>query len=255
MISFVIYFHPSRMNNLKQTLRFLTSREEKLFENGAEIILICQTSCDPQIFEKYPFLKLTNLNLPIYNKPKMCNTGVLLAKHEVITILDSDRILPKNHFYKIAKTIKPSEFISTCNLHNLIKGYTDEEINAGQFRATRTLKSKKWELRKKNLFAGNTTFYKEDYLSCGGMDESFVGYGFADNDMTYNVMHSGKTVIWTNEVELHLHHKREIFWNDVSYHPSLFCLLNELRFHTKWNLKWKPSNIVHAARQVIKHYS
>ena len=67
---------------------------------------------------------------------------------------------------------------------------------------------------KKNLFSGNTIFYKQDYLDCGGMDESFVGYGFADNDMNLNVISKGYKAVWLNDLEIHLNHNIEFLYEN-----------------------------------------
>ena len=56
-------------------------------------------------------IKKYNLNLQIYNKPFMCNSGVEYSINDKIVILDSDRILPDNYFYNNAVTLSENDFV------------------------------------------------------------------------------------------------------------------------------------------------
>jgi predicted glycosyltransferase involved in capsule biosynthesis len=81
---------------------------------------------------------------------------------------------------------------------------------------------------------------KEDYVRAGGMDESFVGYGFADNDMTYNVMKMGVRATWMDDKEVHLCHAKETMENRLivgfeKYRHTSQRNLN--RFIRKWGLR------------------
>jgi len=236
MISFVFYFSSKRLDNLHQTLRFLKNREN-LDEN--EVILVCNDEINSNF--SIPNYRIINLNLQSYNKPKMCNVGVSEASNKIVALLDSDRILPENYFKNNAKKLNSKEFISTTNLIKLIKDYSDEEIEQNKFEYFEDTKSKKGEILKKNLFSGNTLFFKQDYLDCGGMDESFIGYGFADNDMTLNVISKGYRAIWLKDLEVHLHHNIEFLYEnkiineEVEFKKVSRANLN--KFIEKWNYK------------------
>ena len=209
MISFIFYFSIKRIENLKQTLRLLKKRENL---DNSEVILVCNENVNENF--DLPNYRIINLNLPSYHKPKMCNIGVLEASNEVVALLDSDRILPYNYFEKNAKKIKPKQFLSTTKLFKLIKNYTDEDIELNNFEYAEDEKSKRGCYLKKNLFSGNTMFFKKDYLDCEGMDENFIGYGFADNDMSIKVSSRNYKVLWLNEIELHLHHDTEFLYHN-----------------------------------------
>lgn len=201
MLSFVIYFHSSRTENLRQTLRFLFYRER----TEKEVVLICNDSTE----EEFKGCRLVNLGLSDYRKPLMCNLGVKDAKGDVVALLDSDRILPDGYFLRAAKELRRGQFVSCERILNLDRPYVDREINNEEFGHEEEVRSTGWELWRKNLFSGNTLFYRADYLNSGGMDESFVGYGFADNDMTRNVLSKGYQAVWRDVAELHLWHPRQ----------------------------------------------
>jgi len=232
MISFVFYFHSSRTNNLKQTLRFLFSREKI----EKEVILIC----NDQTSEVFSECTLINLNLTDYEKSKMCNIGVNLAKYDIVALLDSDRILPNNYFTDNIPKMNKREFASCLKMLNLKKDYNDEEIDSFNFNFKEEFRSFNWEIRKKNLFSGNTLFYKSDYLNAGGMDESFTGYGFADNDMSKNVVSKGFEIRWTYAEEIHLFHPKKIMKNnqliDHTEYEKIVCG-NMNKFIKKWKIR------------------
>ena len=238
MISFVFYFSSKRLENLEQTLRFLKDRENL---ERDEVVLVCNDNIDKKF--SIPNYKIINLNLQSYCKPKMCNLGVAEASNNIVALLDSDRILPKKYFENNAKKIRPKQFLSTTKLYKLIKDYKDEEIQSNDFKYFEDIKSKTGQFLRKNLFSGNTLFYKKDYLNSGGMDESFVGYGYADNDMSINIMHKGYATVWRSDVELHLHHNIEFLYENK-------IIKNEYEFKgiSRGNLnklieKWKSKNI------------
>lgn len=230
-ISFVIYFHSKRINNLNQTLRFLHERENL---TKSEIILICQDYTT----EKIMGIKPINLQLNSYHKTRMCNLGVRLAKNEVVALLDSDRILPTGYFGKIYSKIKFGDFFSTWKMYKLKKDYADEEIKLGKLEKEEDFKSRINTACKKNLFAGSTVFCKQNYLESGGMDESYKGYGFADTDMTRNIMARKYNIIWQEDEELHLYHPKETsFEGDFfEFFPEISTALNGLKYYKKWNL-------------------
>jgi predicted glycosyltransferase involved in capsule biosynthesis len=172
----------------------------------------------------------------------LCNFGADKAKADIIAILDSDRILPVNYFEKKAKTLKKRQFLSSLFLHKLLEDHSDEEIKLEKYKYKEEIKSKKCEFFHKNLFSGNTLFYKKDYFDCGGMDESFEGYGFADNDMTYNVMSKGYSVCWNKEIEIHLNHPVEFLYKGKILTDTEFKKISKNNLEKLKN-KWKGKNI------------
>lgn len=232
MLSFVCYFHSSRIKNLKQTLRLLFKREKSI----GEVILVCNDWTG----EHFEGCDLYNMKMKEYNKPKMCNFGVSKASKDLVALLDSDRILPRGYFDKLNLELKRGQFASCKRMFNITSDCSDEQIETEDFEFAEEERSMTWEVRRKNLFSGNTTFFKKDYLDVGGMDESFVGYGFADNDMTINVVSKGMTPVWSDVVEYHLHHEKSVMEDGglvgfVQYRKTSQSNLN--RFLKKWKLK------------------
>lgn len=210
----------------------LFKREECI----SEVILIC----NDETAEKFEGCRLYNMNLRNYEKPKMCNFGVSKASGEIVALLDSDRVLPEGYFSKVGRMIEPGLMFSCERLLNLSSPRSDDEIESGDYEYSEEWKSREWEVRRKNLFSGNTTFLRRDYISAGGMDERFVGYGFADNDMTYNVMNRGVETVWIEDPELHLYHEKETMEENKilgfeEYRRTSQRNLN--RFLRKWGLK------------------
>jgi hypothetical protein len=230
MISFVVYFHSSRTYNLNQTLRFLKAREKC----QKEIVLICNDFT----IDKFPDCRLINMELSDYRKPLMCNEGVKRSEGEIIALLDSDRIMPEGYFCWVAENIKKGEFVSCEKSMKLTRDYTDEEISSGKLEFYEDVRSKGWDLWQKNLFAGNTVFYKSDYLATGGMDESFFGYGFSDNDMSRNVISKGYQAKWTPQTEIHLHHEAQVLASGMVVGSNSYMKQswkNMCKFLKKWN--------------------
>jgi hypothetical protein len=234
MISFVTYFSSTRLSNLLQTIRFLEKRENLLLDG--ELVIVCQDRC-PSISTNFKSYKHFNLELDEYRKPYMCNFGIRNATHETIALIDSDRILPHNYFHKSLQLLKPNMAITATNLYRLEKPYTDQEIELGNTKRKPDFKSVLNEGGCKNLFAGNTLMKKSDYLKWGGMDEEFVGYGFADMDMTTSAINQGCVPLYLKEEELHLYHQRDIRWEGKPISSDTFRIItatNALRYCIKW---------------------
>jgi N-terminal domain of galactosyltransferase len=258
MLSFVIYYHSSRMDNLQQTLRFLVNRELPLVSQS-ELVLVCQDRgyCHPQ---KFSSVQVIELGLTDYQKPLMCNCGVWAANGEILILLDSDRVLPQNWFQKAVDHLRPGMIITTTNLLACIREYTDEEIMSGNIETISDFKCSANSMLSKNAFSGNTVMYKSDYIMTGGMDETFVGYGFADNDMVENCLSKGLSFHYLNDPELHLYHEKFVIQNSAKLYRSdfkLYTLLNGLKYCRKW--KKIPSesllNLLSDVRKTANHGS
>lgn len=211
-------------------LLFLWEKHEK------EVILVC----NDEIKEQLAGCRVINMNLSEYRKPQMCNLGVRESKGEIIALLDSDRVLQRGYFAKTASVLRRGEFASCETILKLKRPHTDTEIIEDSLDFEEDARSKSWEIRKKNLFSGNTVFYKDDYINSGGMDESFVGYGFADNDMTKNVISKGYKAIWNTDQELHLYHPQKVMEKGKVVGFDKYkrtSQKNLCRFLKKWKMK------------------
>jgi hypothetical protein len=170
----------------------------------------------------------------------MLNEGAKISKHHILALLDSDRILPQGYFTKVVKSIKATEVVTTEKLYRLPKPYTDDQIERKEIDRIADFRSIHNVMRKKNLFAGNTVMWKDDFLRCGGFDESYSGYGFADTDMTATVIHAGLKPIYLDDEEWHLHHDAAIWWNGCIIsrnHFKVISAVNGLRYCRKWGIR------------------
>ena len=179
----------------------IRSREE----SDKEFVLVCNDRTNLE----FEGCRLINLGAEDYRKTVMCNLGVREAKGEVVALLDSDRVLPHGYFSSAAAGLRRGEFVSCSRMLRITEPRTDEQLEREEFAYHEEFRSHGWCLWRRNLFSGNTMFHRSDYLGAGGMDESFVGYGFADNDMTRKVISMGFRARWIDATELHLYHAKE----------------------------------------------
>lgn len=242
-VSIIIYYHSSRLNNLKQMLRLLYARET-FASVYFELILICQDN-DNSTFP-YPGVKHFNLNLDTYHKSKMCNFGIKQASHEWVCILDSDRILPINYLCDLLLKVKKGNVYTLKNHINLKRDYTDEEIinNAVDFEID-FRHPYNHALHRKNMFAGNTLINRDDYSIMGQMDEDFIGYGFADNDASYSAVKAGLREVFNEGIEMHLFHPPSLcVENKLIENRTHWLGINGIRFCNKWDLPVDAKTIV-----------
>lgn len=231
--TFIIYFCSSRVDNLLQTLRYLQRRESIL--SRCDVLLLCQDEVDS--VDTPVKHQLLNLNLSEFNKAVMANTGVQAARSDKIVLLDGDRILPANYFTKTITRIPKKVVATTRHLYKLANAATDEQINAGvvskipDFRHT-SKANFGYYIQTKGMFSGNTVMCRQDYLDTGGMDESFVGYGYSDTDFMFTCEQKKYKFFVGDEEELHL-------WHTNGYARADFVALNNrnaLKFCKKWNV-------------------
>jgi len=221
LASVVIPFSQTRLNNLEQILRFFKKEE---IAKDCEFLLVCQNSCDKPKINNLN-IKLIQINSNEYCRAKMCNKGVSASQSEIIILLDSDRILPTNYFSKNCSSVSSNQCISTQNLWQITHPVTDEDIIIGNYSVLQDTKSTSNEMHKKGMFSGNTVMHKNTYVKLGGMDESFVGYGYQDIDFAKTAISHGLEMIFHNDKELHLHHskippeevRKSTVWNGIKY--------------------------------------
>ena len=249
--SFVIGFHTKRIHNLLQTLRFLAKDHKEVIEHS-QLVAICQNNMDDlkdsknleekQQFEEFESIRenferssLINANIKNMHLPYVTNIGVKNCENEKIIILESDRLLPKGYFKSVIEELKEGVCITCKNMKKLLAPATDQEIEKGSFNHKEEWRSESNEIGMRNMWSGNTAIHKNDYNKANKMDEYYVGYGWADSDMTCRMRGIGIQEIYRPEIELHLWQPSETY-GDKSTKEQF--VKNGIHFCKKWGLNY-----------------
>lgn len=222
--TFIIYFHPDRLDNLNQVIRLMRLKETGLFP-CVEILLLCQEKVNSEAFGD-PNIKVINLEQGKYWKSTAYNQAARLATCDKLVFLDSDRVMLRQAYYTHYLTcLKPKTIITPSIVFDLHKPASDEDIlNLTNLDYKLSTRYSNPAIKGKTAFSGNTILFKEDYLSFGGMDENMHGYGYHDNDATLAAMKHGINIEFVLESEFHLWHpKSEQIINDNERNRLYFC--------------------------------
>lgn len=244
LASFIIGFHTARIDNLLQTLRFLTADHADVVSKS-QLSLVCQDHSDtlPQplhdqlelLREKFHRSCLIDLQLKCMHLPLVTNVGVEDAETDKLIILESDRILPAGYFASVIRDIREGVQITTKKILKLTTPATDEEIREGLFVFKDDIRGEVNQIGCRNMWSGNTAIHKADYYKAGMMDEAYLGYGWADSDMTNAMAKVGVGSEFRDEVELHLWHPPATYGEGDQ--KKMF-LDNGMYFCKKWNIPY-----------------
>lgn len=203
--------------------------------------LVCQDSCDTlqqnyfdelmSLVQKFGKFKVSNLQVENMQLPKLTNFGVSICETEKIVVLESDRIVPTGYYASVFDSLKPGMQVTCQNMRKGKATASDEDIRKGLWMWVAEGRSRKNELGLKNMWSGNTAFCRSDFEKAGRMDESYIGHGWADNDMTETMNSIGIESIYREEIEIHLWHPP--FTYGVGDHQQLW-INNGLHFCKKW---------------------
>lgn len=229
--TFIIRFHSKRLFNLEQTLRIMNVWHEKTIAN-CSLITICQDKIESKIdSSKWQEHQHFDMLLTEMQLPKITNFGVDKSKTNKIVLLDDDRILPIGYFEECFSELKEGIQITPRKMHKLSKQHTDKEILDKNYEYREEYKSS--EIGCRTMWSGNVMFMKSDFMKVGGMDESFIGYGWEDTDLTMNTEKNGiKSVYKENHTELHLWHEPLTYG---AADPDKLFISNGVKFCKKWN--------------------
>lgn len=240
LASFVIGFHTARADNLLQTLRFLIQDHLEVVSDSY-LSLVCQNDCDTlpgeqlneleTLREKFHRSCILNLNLKNMHLPYVTNVGVEDAETDKIIILESDRLLPPGYFMDVINQLEEGVQITCLNMKKLTKTATDEEIRQNTFEYVDEHRDPQNRIGMRSVWSGNTAIMKSDYYRVGKMDEKYVGYGWADSDMTATMEKGGVKSVFRPEIELHLWHAPATYGEGDQ--KQLF-INNGLHFCKKW---------------------
>lgn len=243
-ISFVTCFHASRFDNLLQTLKFLIQNHKNVIKES-EVVTICQNSVEfenngllvefKKLTQSFQSQKHFNLELDEMKLAYMTNFGVSHASCQKVIVLESDRILPAGYFEQVFNELKPKLCITCRNMKKLTKPATDEEIGSNTFQYNNEHRSEENQIGTRNMWSGNTAFWRDDFFEADMMDEGYIGYGWADSDMTNKMNEIGVKNIFRDEIELHLWHEPLTYGKTDQ--KALF-IQNGIRYCRKWNIEY-----------------
>jgi hypothetical protein len=78
-------------------------------------------------------------------------------------------------------------------------------------------------------------FWRDDFFEADLMDEGYIGYGWADSDMTNKMNEIGVKSIFRHETELHLWHPSQTYGK--TNQKRLF-INNGIRYCRKWGIEY-----------------
>lgn len=132
------------------------------------------------------------------------NLLVDLAKHDIVSYLQSDMVISENYDEDILKYVKPNQILSSTRIEPPLHGASKEVITKDF-----GLEPEKFDLRKFNHFAKESkkdetmeyffapfTFYKKTWQDAGGYDTVFRR-SREDSDLLMRLRHQGVEIVQT----------------------------------------------------------
>lgn len=241
LASFVIGFHTARIDNLLQTLRFLIKDHPEVVSDSL-LILACQdttTNLNEHLQEfrslQSVFAKslVLDMNLPCMQLPKLTNVAIDLTETDRVIILESDRILPCGYFQSVIEQLGEGVQITCRKMKKLLEPTSDNVIESGTFNCRDEFRDQWNTIGVRNMWSGNTAIWKSDFLKAGRMDETYVGYGWADSDMTNRMEKAGVKSVYRDETELHLWHPSATYGEGDQKH---MFIKNGLHYCKTWEV-------------------
>ena len=234
----------------------------------AEIAIDCLSECDG--FKKcqkilcvdgasnffphdFQVLEIKRPQSGFYCWAKMWDEAIANAIYEKILYIDCDRIFPIDSLNKIYDSIRDNVFVFPRWLYSFrslatlcevkkVRDNFDESVLIADHR----IYSSPWEsIRKKNPMSGCVGFTKNSFITSGGLDYDFQGWGYPDTDYFEKTSRQGMIFAPLDIIELHLKHsysesfdkvKAMNLWNGIhfcekwgySIHPKLYQIADEI---------------------------
>jgi len=221
----IIIPYRNRAEHLKLLLSCLYRQTVNIFE-----IIVVNTG-SRSIFKTIPISKkIKNLNeikvsyIGPFSRAFACNIGAKSAQYERLIFLDADIIMHEK-FMEYLYNLSP--YIAHIPVINLDYNNTMSILNNGELSYNLFLElSSKYRI---SSSCSQIIVPKETFISIGGYDEQFVGYGFEDLDMFERLRKinsiDNKELILNNVILMHLYHDQ--IFNNCSFFCEFSC--NNLR--------------------------
>lgn len=145
-----------------------------------------------------------HIHYPLYsfNKPKLLNKGIQLAKSEYIMCTDADYLFEKDFLYHCQRLRNDKRI-----LHKQVRMLPNMKINDSTVLEWRFPKSpyNKWG----KLANGACQYANRDFFLSNPYNEEMEGFSAMDNLMTYVAYNNGLEPIWIDESDI-LHQSHAI---------------------------------------------
>lgn len=231
-VSVVVTSASSRADNLRQSLSALRDGEPGL---DLEVIVVFQ---DHAAGEVGGADVVVELGLSEFRKGLMVNQGVAVAGRDVILIMDGDRVVPPNYLKDVLGCLLTDRVVvaprGVLNLPSPLGDDALRHLRDNPSPALRWLEMRGMpsNLFVKTHFSGHAVMNRKDFDAVGGMDETYCGYGFSDNDFGMRCKAAGLLLRFAVPFDIHLWHARDC---DDERYWAQNCG-NGVRFCRRWNL-------------------
>ena len=203
-----------RSASLQQALQALC--RQTLSPNDYEVIVSIDGSQDdtPAMVSEFaaPY-RLRSIWQPNRGRAAACNTGIRIAKGQLLVLLDDD--------------MEPIDGFLAAHLHAHPEGSCYGVIGAAPVRFTNgspavvqyvgrkfnshieTLAQPRYQFKLRDFYSGNFSIHREVLLEVGAFDESFRIYGNEDLELSVRLSKAGVQLVFSPEAVAYQHYTKE----------------------------------------------
>jgi len=179
-LSFVIgHRGKERLPHLLATLRSIAAQRDAAFE-----CIVVEQSISPEVKEQMPaWVRYVHTPLPDaempYSRAWAFNVGARAARGHVLVLHDNDLLVPRGYAQEIVARFEGG--YEAINLKRFIFYLSEVDSTRAFFSGVLTPEASPTAIVQ-NALGGTIAVSREAYVSIGGFNESFVGWGGEDNE-------------------------------------------------------------------------
>lgn len=197
---------PERQRNLVFTLNWLASLKAKIILLEADVVQKADTRSFPENV-RYIFVKDSS---PVFYRTRYINTLLKQATTEIVSVWDTDIVIAYPLIEEAIRNIQEGHTLAypySGEYVMLTQDCSEEFVKTGYLKF---LEEQDFEPIFNRPFCGGAFFVnRQEYLSVGGENERFTGWGPEDAERLRRVQIMGHKVKWTEKGKAyHLYHPR-----------------------------------------------